>query len=111
MIDVSDGLASDLMHICKSSGTGAFIEEAQVPIHEEARMQAMEFRLDPITCALHGGEDYELLFTVDPKDLDKVRFMDSVYIIGEITKKEDGIKLHTTGGQIHEITAQGWTHF
>lgn len=111
MIDVSDGLASDLMHICKASGTGAFIEEAQVPIHEEARMQAMEFRLDPITCALHGGEDYELLFTVDPKDLDKVRFMDSVYIIGEITNKEDGIKLHTTGGQIVPVTAQGWTHF
>jgi thiamine-monophosphate kinase len=111
MIDISDGLSSDLMHICKASGVGAFIEEAQVPIHEEARLQAMEFRLDPITCALHGGEDYELLFTVDPKDLDKVRFMDSVYIIGEITPKEDGIKLHTTGGQIHPLTAQGWKHF
>lgn len=111
MIDVSDGLASDLMHICKSSGVGAFVEEAQVPINDEARMQAMEFRLDPITCALHGGEDYELLFTVDPKDLDKVRYMDSVYIIGEITPKEDGIKLHTSGGQIHQITAQGWKHF
>jgi thiamine-monophosphate kinase len=111
MIDVSDGLASDLMHICKASGVGAFVEEAQVPIHDEARMQAMEFHLDPITCALHGGEDYELLFTVDPKDLEKVRFMDSVYIIGEITPKEDGIKLHTSGGNIHPITAQGWTHF
>jgi thiamine-monophosphate kinase len=111
MIDISDGLASDLMHICKSSGTGAFIEEAQVPIHDEARMQAMEFQLDPITCALSGGEDYELLFTVDPKDLDKVRFMDSVYIIGEIVPKEDGIMLHTSGGQRHTITAQGWKHF
>ncbi|HZV45373.1 MAG TPA: AIR synthase-related protein, partial [Saprospiraceae bacterium] len=111
MIDISDGLASDLMHICKASGVGAFVEEAQVPIHDEARVQAMEFRLDPITCALHGGEDYELLFTVDPKDLEKVRFMDSVYIIGEITPKEDGIKLHTSGGNIHPITAQGWTHF
>ena len=111
MIDISDGLASDLMHICKASGVGAFIEEAQVPIHDEARMQAMEFHLDPITCALSGGEDYELLFTVDPKDLDKVRFMDSVYIIGEITPKEDGIMLHTSGGQRHAITAQGWKHF
>ena len=111
MIDISDGLASDLMHICKASGVGAFVEEAQVPIHDEARVQAMEFRLDPITCALHGGEDYELLFTVDPKDLEKVRFMDSVYIIGEITPKEDGIQLHTSGGNIHPITAQGWTHF
>jgi thiamine-monophosphate kinase len=111
MIDVSDGLASDLMHICKASGTGAYLEEAQVPIHDEARMQAIEFRLDPITCALHGGEDYELLFAVTPKDLDKVRFMDSVYIIGEITPAEDGVKLHTSGGQVHELTAQGWKHF
>ncbi|HJW27917.1 MAG TPA: thiamine-phosphate kinase, partial [Saprospiraceae bacterium] len=91
MIDISDGLASDLMHICKSSGTGAFIEEAQVPIHDEARLQALEFHLDPITCALHGGEDYELLFTVDPKDLEKVRFMESVYIIGEIVPKSEGL--------------------
>jgi thiamine-monophosphate kinase len=111
MIDVSDGLASDLMHICKASGTGAFIEEAQVPIHDEARLQAMEFHLDPITCALNGGEDYELLFTVSPGDLEKVRFMDSVYIIGEITPREDGITLHTSGGQIHPVTAQGWRHF
>jgi thiamine-monophosphate kinase len=111
MIDISDGLASDLMHICKASGTGAFIEEAQVPIHDEARMQAMEFRLDPITCALNGGEDYELLFTVSPKDLDKVRFMDSVYIIGEIAPKSDGVTLHTSGGQILPVTAQGWKHF
>ncbi len=111
MIDISDGLASDLMHICKASGTGAFIEEAQVPIHDEARAQAMEFRLDPITCALNGGEDYELLFTVSLNDLQKVRFMESVYIIGEIVAKEDGITLHTSGGQIHPVTAQGWTHF
>ncbi len=111
MIDISDGLASDLMHICKASGTGAFIEEAQVPIHDEARAQAMEFRLDPITCALNGGEDYELLFTVSLNDLQKVRFMESVYIIGEIVPIEDGITLHTSGGQIHPVTAQGWTHF
>ncbi len=111
MIDVSDGLASDLLHICKASGVGAFVEEAQVPIHDEARMQAIEFKLDPITCALSGGEDYELLFTVDPKDLEKVRFMNSVYIIGEITPKEDGVTLHTSGGQIHPVTAQGWKHF
>lgn len=111
MIDISDGLASDLMHICKASGTGAFIEEAHVPIHDEARTQAMEFRMDPITCAVNGGEDYELLFTVSPKDLEKVRFMDSVYIIGEITPKSDGVTLHTSGGQILPITAQGWKHF
>ena len=61
--------------------------------------------------ALNGGEDYELLFTVDEKDLEKIRLMPSVYIIGEITNKTDGIKLHTTGGNIHPLKAQGWNHF
>jgi thiamine-monophosphate kinase len=111
MIDVSDGLASDLMHICKQSGTGAFIEEGKVPMHPDAEQTALEFKLDPITCALHGGEDYELLFTIDEKDLEKIRFMPEVFIIGEISNPEDGIKLHTTGGNIHPITAQGWNHF
>lgn len=111
MIDISDGLASDLMHICQSSNVGAYLEEAQIPINDAARMQALEFNLDPITCALHGGEDYELLFTVDPSDLDKVRFMESVYIIGDVVDSSDGIRLHTTGGQIVPLEAQGWTHF
>ncbi len=111
MIDVSDGLASEILHICKQSGVGAFIEEGKVPMHPDTEMTAIEFKLDPITCALHGGEDYELLFTIDEKDLDKIRFMPEVFIIGEITEKEDGIKLHTTGGNIHDIIAQGWNHF
>ena len=111
MIDVSDGLASDLMHICSQSGTGAFIEEGKVPIHPDAERTALEFKLDPITCALHGGEDYELLFTIAEKDLEKIRFMPEVFIIGEISQPSDGIKLHTTGGNIHPITAQGWNHF
>jgi thiamine-monophosphate kinase len=111
MIDVSDGLASELMHICKQSGTGAFIEEGKVPIHPDTERTALEFKLDPITCALHGGEDYELLFTIDEKDLEKIRYMPEVFIIGEITDAIDGIKLHTTGGNIHDITVQGWNHF
>lgn len=111
MIDVSDGLASELMHICKQSGTGAFIEEGKVPIHPDTERTALEFKLDPITCALHGGEDYELLFTIDEKDLEKIRYMPEVFIIGEITDAIDGIKLHTTGGNMHDITAQGWNHF
>jgi thiamine-monophosphate kinase len=111
MIDVSDGLASELIHICKQSGTGAFIEEGKVPIHPDSERTALEFNLDPITCALHGGEDYELLFTIDEKDLEKIRFMPEVFIIGEITDASDGIKLHTTGGNMHDITAQGWNHF
>lgn len=111
MIDVSDGLASEVFHLCKASGLGAIVEESGVPIHQDAQLQALEFNLDPITCALSGGEDYELLFTVDPKDLDKVRFMPDLYICGEMTASEEGVKLHTKGGNIHDLKAQGWNHF
>jgi len=111
MIDVSDGVASEIFHICKQSEVGAYVEESGVPIHNETQMMAINFKLDPITCALSGGEDYELLFTVDPSDLDKVRYMPDVYIMGEIVDKKDGIKLHTKGGNIHDIKAQGWRHF
>ena len=111
MIDISDGLASEIMHICKQSKTGALIEEAKVPIHSTTEQLAVKFRLDPITCALSGGEDYELLFTVDPADLEKVQMMPDVYIIGEIKSPSEGIKLLTTGGNMHTIKAQGWVHF
>jgi len=111
MIDISDGLASDLFHICRQSGVGAFIEESGVPIHPDAQFMAIKFNLDPITCALSGGEDYELLFTIDPKDVEKIKYLPDIYIAGEITPPEDGIKLHTKGGNIHDIKAQGWLHF
>lgn len=110
MIDISDGLSSDIFHICRQSGVGAFIEESGVPIHPDAQMQAINFNMDPITCALSGGEDYELLFTIDPAEIDKVKFLPDIYIAGEITPAEDGIKLHTKGGNIHDIKAQGWQH-
>lgn len=111
MIDVSDGVASEIFHICKQSKVGAFVEESGVPIHPDAQMMALKFQLDPITCALNGGEDYELLFTVDPNDLDKVKYLPDIYIMGEIVPEADGIKLHTKGGNIHDLTAQGWKHF
>ncbi len=111
MIDVSDGVASEVFHICQQSGVGAFVEESGVPIHPDAQMMAIKFNLDPITCALSGGEDYELLFTIDPKDVDKVRFLPDIYIMGEIVDAKDGIKLHTKGGNIHDLKAQGWVHF
>lgn len=111
MMDISDGLSSDLMHICKQSGVGAFIEESGVPIHPEAQQMAIKFGLDPISVALSGGEDYELLFTINPADVDKVKYLPDVYIAGEIVPSSDGIKLHTKGGNIHPLKAQGWKHF
>ena len=111
MIDVSDGLASEIFHICKQSRVGAIIEESGVPLHPDTEMMALQFKLDPITCALSGGEDYELLFTIDQKDLEKVKYLPDIYIAGEITDNSEGIKLHTKGGNIHPLKAQGWKHF
>ena len=111
MIDISDGLASEIFHICKQSGVGALLEESGVPMHPEAQLQAINFKLDPITCALNGGEDYELLFTIDPKDVDKVKYLPDIYIAGEILDAKDGVKLNTKGGKLHELKAQGWVHF
>lgn len=111
MLDVSDGLASELFHIGKRSGVGAYIEETEVPIHVETQQMAIKFNMDPITAALNGGEDYELLFTIRPEDVEKVRFQGDISMIGEIVEKKDGIKLHTSGGKIHDIKAQGWKHF
>jgi thiamine-monophosphate kinase len=111
MIDVSDGISSEINHICKASNVGALIEEQLVPIAQETSLQAIEFNLDPITCALHGGEDYELLFTINPKDADKIRFSNEISIIGEIIPAQDGIRLQTKGGNFHNLTAQGFKHY
>lgn len=111
MIDISDGLASEIFHIGKQSGVGAYLEESGIPVHQDAKMMALKFQLDPTTCALSGGEDYELLFTIDPSDVDRVRFLPDIYIAGEIVPAEDGFTLHTTGGKRHPLKAQGWNHF
>jgi thiamine-monophosphate kinase len=111
MMDVSDGLSSELFHICKQSGTGGILEESGVPIRPDVEELAISFQLDPITCALSGGEDYELVFTVRPEDLEKVRYLPDIYICGEITPKGEGRILHTKGGNRHPLKAQGWVHF
>ena len=112
MIDVSDGVASEIFHICRQSGVGALLEESGIPIKQESELMAIKFGLDPATCALSGGEDYELIFTVSPKDLEKVKFLPDIYIMGEIVDKSEGVKLVTKGsGRIVELKAQGWKHF
>ncbi len=111
MIDISDGLASEIFHICKQSKVGALVEESGIPMHPEAELLALKFKLDPATCALNGGEDYELLFTIDPADVEKVKYLPEIYIAGEILDAKDGIKLNTKGGNLHDLKAQGWVHF
>ncbi len=111
MIDISDGLASEVFHLCQESGTGAYVEESGIPIHPDAELMALKFNLDPATCALNGGEDYELLFTIDPGDIEKVKYLPDIYIMGEMVKASEGIKLHTKGGNVHDLKAQGWEHF
>lgn len=111
MIDVSDGISSELFHLAKQSEVGFLIEEDMVPIHIDAKTLAIDFGIDPITCAMHGGEDYELLFTIAEKDLEAIRMMPDVSIIGEVVNRSEGLKLLTSSGNKHALSAQGWTHF
>lgn len=111
MMDLSDGLSSDIMHICTQSGAGCQIFEGEVPLSEDAYNMALKFNLDPITCALNGGEDYELLFTIEAEDETKLGGDDTFSIIGQITKEEDGYILVTKSNNRHPLKAQGWNHF
>jgi thiamine-monophosphate kinase len=111
MMDLSDGLSSDIFHICKQSNLGCEINEAQIPVSEDAYNMALKFNLDPVTCALNGGEDYELLFTIAPEDETKLSGEETFSIIGQMTKKENGCVLVTRSGNRHKLKAQGWKHF
>jgi thiamine-monophosphate kinase len=111
MIDVSDGLSSELLHICKSSDTGCILYEEKIPVHEDAQKMAMEFQVGTAACALSGGEDYELLFTVRQEDYEKVIKNNDISVIGYITDKGEGAHLLTKGGAKHKLTAQGWNAF
>ena len=111
MIDVSDGLSSDLLHICTQSEVGCRLYEANIPISREANEMALKFHLDPTACALSGGEDYELLFTIKKEDKTKLDNEWDITIVGDIVKKTDGVKLLSKGGNLHDITAQGWDAF
>lgn len=108
MIDVSDGLSSEILHICKQSNVGCQLNEEAVPIAKETYDKALEFGIDPINCALSGGEDYELLFTILPSDRTKVKQHPDISIIGEILDENLGVKLFTKGGNYHDLIALGW---
>lgn len=111
MIDVSDGLASEILHLCKSSNLGANIFEEKIPIDPMTYDSARAFNLDPTVCALSGGEDYELLFTIKQSDFDKIKNNPDISVIGHMTQASEGAQLISKSGNQHNITAQGWNAF
>lgn len=108
MMDISDGLSSELLHICSQSNTGCRIYEERIPIDYQTAVMAEEFNMNLTTCALNGGEDYELLFTVSLTEHEKVSQIEEVKVIGHITKPELGRALITRDGNEFELKAQGW---
>ena len=111
MMDISDGLSSELMHICTQSNVGCAVYEDKLPIDYQAAALAEEMNLNIVTCALNGGEDYELLFTCSLDDYEKLIPLDDVYLIGHITKPEHGINLIGRNGEEISLKAQGWNAF
>ncbi|WP_373512241.1 thiamine-phosphate kinase [Persicitalea sp.] len=109
MIDLSDGLASDLLHLCKASGMGAMVFEENLPIDEQTYLAATELNLSPVTAALNGGEDYELLFTVRQADYDKIKNNPKVSVVGFVTDQSADVTLSMKSGSKVPITAQGWS--
>ncbi len=111
MMDVSDGVSSEVLHLCKQSGLGCRIYEEKLPLSDESRKAAYKFGLDPTVCALNGGEDYELIFTLKQEDYDKITLNEEISVIGYMAAPEEGCKLLTKGGNSFDITAQGWNAF
>ena len=111
MMDISDGLSSEILHICKQSNAGCMLYEDKIPINDQARQYAYKLELDPTACALSGGEDYELLFTVAQADHEKLVLNEQIAVIGYITDVEEGVHIITRGGSTHKLTAQGWNAF
>jgi thiamine-monophosphate kinase len=111
MMDISDGLSSELLHICQKSEVGCMIYEEKIPIAEDSKKAAYKFEIDPTACALSGGEDYELLFTIKQEDYEKITLNEQISVVGYITEAEEGTIIKTKGGNTHKITAQGWNAF
>lgn len=110
MMDISDGLSSEILHICKDSQLGCVLYEEKIPVAEEMKKAAFKFEIDPTACALSGGEDYELLFTIPQSDYDKLVLNEEISVVGYMTDAEAGTNIITKGGSKHPITAQGWNH-
>jgi thiamine-monophosphate kinase len=108
MIDISDGLSSELMHICGQSKKGCKVYADKIPIHAETQRVAGEFEIDPVIAALNGGEDYELLFTVPVSLFDKIGKRPEISIIGHICDASEGLLMVTAQGQSIKLEAQGW---
>ena len=111
MMDISDGLSSEVLHISKQSNLGCKVYEEKLPIHNDARQAAFKFGLDPTVCALNGGEDYELIFTLKQEDYDKIVLNEEISVVGYMTGAEEGYKFLSKGGNTFDITAQGWNAF
>lgn len=111
MIDISDGLASEILHLCKESAKGCHVYDEKIPIDAQTSMAALDFELDPSTCALNGGEDYELLFTIKQSDYEKIKGNPHMTIIGHVTDQSDGCYFIDKQGSAIELKAQGWQHF
>lgn len=111
MIDISDGLASEVFHICKSSNVGCQLYEEKIPIDPQTYQTSMDFNINPTVSALNGGEDYELLFTINQKDYEKIKDDPNLTVLGHITKKSQGINLIGNGDTSTPLQAQGWNHF
>lgn len=111
MMDVSDGLSSEILHICKQSQLSCVLYEDKIPVHDQARELAMKLGLDPTACALSGGEDYELLFTLKQEDYDKITLNEEIAVIGYMTEQTEDPYIITRSGNKHKLTAQGWNAF
>ncbi|WP_319499752.1 thiamine-phosphate kinase [uncultured Draconibacterium sp.] len=110
MIDISDGLSSEIMHLCKNSGVGCSLFEDKVPMDYQTKQMAEEFNINPLVAALNGGEDYELLFTLPLEDYEKIKNDPDFTVIGHMTEAGEGVNLQTTGGSSIPLEAQGWNH-
>jgi thiamine-monophosphate kinase len=110
MMDISDGLSSETLHICRESRLGAVLYEEKIPVAEEMKKAAFKFEIDPTACALSGGEDYELLFTLPQADYEKILLNEQISVIGYMTEEEKEARIITKGGKEYPVTAQGWNH-